>query len=338
MHQLTCVEPKRLRWLETKTPQLSGPRQALVRPLAVTLCDIDRPMADGRFPIPAPIELGHEVVAEVVEVGDAVTTVRAGDRVVVPFQISCGECARCRAGLTAHCHAVPARTQYGFGAVGGNVGGAFCDLMLVPFADGMLLRVPAGIEPHAAACASDNLVDAWRSVAPGLAEMPGADVLILGGIGSVPLYCVDVARACGAGRIDYLDDDRHRLAVAEKLGARPLEGPLRDGIGEYDITIDGTLLNPKGLACALKSLRPNGLCVAATLYLEDPCIPMFVMYSRGARLVTGRVNARAGMAAVLDLMQSGRIDPTKVTECVVPFDSALEGFFEPTLKPVFVRT
>jgi len=337
MPQLTRIEPGRLAWTERAVPKLQGPREALVRPLAVTLCDIDRPMADGRFPVPGEIGLGHEFVSEVVDVGDAVATVCVGDRVVVPFQISCGECDRCRSGLTAHCRAVPPRSQYGFGPFGGDFGAAFSDFVRVPFADGMLLRLPDGVAPEAAACASDNLGDGWRAVAPALRDRPGADVLVLGGIGSVPLYAVDVARACGAGRVDYLDNDRGRLEVAQKLGARPLEGPLPESVGEYDITVDGTLFEPNGLACALRSLRPNGLCVGVTIYLQDPHLPYFTLYTKGVRFVTGRVNARAAMPAVLELLQADRIHPLTVTQAILPFDTALEAFHEPTLKPVFVR-
>lgn len=335
--QLSRIDMGHVAWTEREAPRLSGPREALVRPLAVTLCDIDRPMVDGRFPIPGEIALGHEFVAQVLEIGSAVASVYIGDRVVVPFQISCGQCDRCRAGLTASCRAVPPRSQYGFGAVGGDHGGAFADVVRVPFADGMLMRLPDGVSPEAAACASDNLGDGWRAVAPALRECPGAEILVLGGIGSVPLYAVDVARACGAGRVDYLDTDRTRLATAEKLGARALEGPVPDSVGEYDITIDGTLFNPKGLACALRSLRPSGLCVGVTIYLEDPHIPYFTMYSRGARLTTGRVNARAAMPAVLELLQAGRIDPLTVSKAVLPFEAALDAFADETLKPVFVR-
>lgn len=337
MRQLTRIEAGRLAWTEVAPPVLQGPREALVRPLAVTLCDIDRPMADGRFPIPGEIGLGHEFVAEVVETGEAVRGVAPGDRVVVPFQISCGACDRCRRGLTAHCRAVPARSQYGFGPYGGDAGGAFADLVRVPFADGMLLPLPAGVSPEAAACASDNLGDGWRAVAPGLRECPGGDVLVLGGIGSVPLYAVDVARACGAGRIDYVDTDRRRLETAERLGARVLEGPIAAPPGEYDLAVDGSLFDPQGLSLALRSLRPHGCCVAVTIYLEDPHVPALHMYGRGARLDTGRVNARAAMPPVLDLLQAGRIHPEVVSEAVLPFDSALDAFFEPTLKPVFVR-
>ncbi len=337
MRQLNRPEPGRLVWSEVPRPSLPGPRAALVRPVAVTLCDIDRLMVSGHFPVPREIGLGHEFVAEVLEAGDAVRTIAVGDRVVVPFQISCGECDRCTRGLTAHCRAVPPRSQYGFGPMGGDVGAAFSDCVMVPFADGMLMPLPVGVAPEAAACASDNLGDGWRAVAPALRDLPGAEVLILGGIGSVPLFAVDVARACGAGRVDYLDTDRRRLEIAEKLGARVLEGPPPDSVGQYDLTVDGTLFDPNGLACALRSLRPHGMCVGVTIYLQDPHIPYFQMYSRGARLETGRVNARAAMPAVLDLLQAGRITPQLVSEAVLPFDSAFEALMEPTLKPVFVR-
>jgi alcohol dehydrogenase len=81
---------------------------------------------------------------------------------------------------------------------------------------------------------------------------------------------------------------------------------------------------------AVPRRRPGG-------YTKDPHIPYFAMYSRGARLVTGRVNARAVMPAVLELVAAGRIDPAAVTERVLDFDDAREAFGEPTLKPVFVR-
>jgi threonine dehydrogenase-like Zn-dependent dehydrogenase len=337
MRQLTRTEPGRLAWTEVPEPTLRGPGEALVRPVVVTLCDIDRPMTHGQFPVPGEIGMGHEFVADVVEVGDAVSGVRPGDRVVVPFQISCGACDRCRAGLTASCRTAGARAQYGFGDFGGGFGAAFSDLVRVPFADAMLLPVPPGVAPEAVASASDNLCDGWRAVAPALRERPGAEVLILGGIGSVPLYAVDVARALGAGRVDYLDTDRRRLEVAQRLGARALEGPVPDKVGDYDVAVDGSLFTPDGLGCALRSLRTDGICVGVTIYVQDPHIPYFAMYTKGARLVTGRVNARAVMPEALALVASGAIDPGAVSECVLPFDEAPEAILGAALKPVFVR-
>lgn len=337
MRALIRSEPGRLEWASVPAPALAGPREAIVRPLAVTLCDIDRALVAGRYRAPGPILLGHEFVAEVVEIGDAVRSVRPGDRVCVPFQISCGACDRCAAGLTANCR-VPPRSMYGFGALGENAGGAFSDAVRVPFADGMLVRAPANVPIEALACASDNLCDGWRAVAPELARRPGADVLVLGGIGSVPLYAVACARASGAGRLDYLDSDPTRLAVAERLGARPLEGPPPARVGEYDLVVDGTLFDPTGLACALRSLRPGGLCVGVTIHVRDPCIPYLELYTNGARFETGRVHARAVMPAVLDAVQAGRVDPGVVTQAVLPWDAAPDAIRGDVLKPVFVRS
>src|SRR5437763_275083 len=95
-------------------------------------CDLDWPMIVGRAPFPLPIHLGHECVAEVVEGPEGFAS---GDRVVVPFQISCGTCERCRRGLTGNCSTVPPRSMYGFGQFGGEWGGMLSDLALVPYAD-----------------------------------------------------------------------------------------------------------------------------------------------------------------------------------------------------------
>jgi threonine dehydrogenase-like Zn-dependent dehydrogenase len=109
-------------------------------------------------------------------------------------------------------------------------------------------------------------------------------------------------------------------------------------VGEYDLVVDGTLLDPAGLPCALRSLRPGGLCVGITIYLQDPHIPYFELYSKGARFETGRVQARAVMPAVLDAVQGGRVDPCQVTQAVLPWDAAPEAIRGDVLKPVFVRS
>ena len=151
-----------------------------MRPLAVATCDLDQPMIFGQTPFQFPIHLGHECVAEVVEGPDRFA---AGDRVVVPFQISCGTCERCRRGLTGNCASVAPLSMYGFGALGGDWGGMLSDLALVPYAEAMLVPLPDGVEPTVVASAADNITDGWRAVAPALAELPAADVLVVGGGG-----------------------------------------------------------------------------------------------------------------------------------------------------------
>src|SRR3712207_809115 len=107
MRQLEIVAARTVEWREVPAPGLQGDGEALVRPLAVAMCDFDGAFLNGLVPVPEPFALGHETIAEVVEVGDAVRSVAPGDVVVVPFQISCGACPTCRAGHTASCESVP---------------------------------------------------------------------------------------------------------------------------------------------------------------------------------------------------------------------------------------
>ena len=280
MQQLTMTADRQVEWWDVPAPALQGPGEALVRPLAVALCDLDQPILRGDAPIPGPIAIGHEFVAEVTEVGDDVRAVAPGDRVVVPFQISCGACARCLAGQTGDCTSVPPRSMYGFGMFGGDWGGALSDLVRVPFADAMLVAAPAGIAPATLASASDNIPDGWRTVAPHLAQRPGADVLVVAGGGlSIALYAVDAARALGAGRVVYVDADPDRLSVAAQLGAEAVEGPPDGSYGEFAITVDASGAHA-GLHAALRSTEPGGVCTSIGIYYE-PLTPVVYISSSG---------------------------------------------------------
>src|SRR5947208_2084266 len=117
MQSLVLEAPRTVRWHDVPEPDLAAATDALVRPLAVALCDLDGPIIGGQTPFPLPIALGHEAVAEVVAVGSEVRGVRVGDRVVVPFQVSCGTCERCASGLTGTCATVGGTPMFGFGVV-----------------------------------------------------------------------------------------------------------------------------------------------------------------------------------------------------------------------------
>jgi len=174
MQRLILAGPAAVRWEEADAPALAEPAGAIVRPVAVATCDLDVAVLAGRYPLPGPYPFGHEAVAEVTEVGSAVTTVAPGDLVIVPFQISCGSCGPCRRGRTGNCASHPRMSTYGLGSMGGlEWGGLLADLAWVPHADAMLVRLPAGLDPLALASASDNIADAWRAVGPQLAAEPG---------------------------------------------------------------------------------------------------------------------------------------------------------------------
>src|SRR4029079_19415546 len=146
---------------EVPDPALGTPDAALVRPIAVATCYLDAGIVSGSAPLPGPFAFGHEFVADVVAIGDAVRTTAVGQRVVVPFQINCGTCDPCTRGLTASCARVPLMASYGLAPLSREYGGALSDLVEVPFADGMLVPLPAGVEPAAAPGASDHIPHGW---------------------------------------------------------------------------------------------------------------------------------------------------------------------------------
>jgi threonine dehydrogenase-like Zn-dependent dehydrogenase len=337
MRQLTMTEDRRVEWQEAPDPLLREANDAIVRPLAVALCDLDYPIVSGKAPIPGPIALGHEFVAEVVHAGD-MTELEVGTRAVVPFQISCGECERCLRGQTGDCLTVPERSMFGFGHFGGDWGGALSDLVRVPFADHMLVPIPDELAPAIVASVSDNVPDGWRTVAHPLERRPGADVLIVGGgAPSIGLYAVDAARAHGAGRVTYLDADEQRLRVAEQLGAHVHEGPLPERLGSYPITVDAGATR-ESLLCALRSTEPGGDCTSVgIIYEAETPLPLLEMYTNGVSFHIGRAQARPAIPAILELVLEGRLHPEVVTSRVVDWEEAPEAVQAPERKLVIER-
>jgi threonine dehydrogenase-like Zn-dependent dehydrogenase len=345
VRQLEIVGAGAVRWADVPGPALEGDAQALVRPLAVAMCDLDAAWLTGAIPFNDPFPLGHECVAEVIEVGDGVSGAAPGDVVVVPFQISCGACSACLAGRTGNCTAVPRGSAYGMEPFGGPWGGALSDVVRVPYADAMLVPLADGLDPVAVASVADNVPDGYRAVAGPLQETPGAEVLVVGGSArSVGLYAAACAKALGAERIVYADTDRGRLYCAAAVGADPVELPAGDDgapewpakFGRFPITVDASGRHA-GLHAALRSTAPDGVCTSVAIYFEQATpVPLLEMYTRGCTLHTGRCHARALIPEVLGLIAGGRLDPALVTSAVVGFDDAESALAEPPTKLVLV--
>jgi threonine dehydrogenase-like Zn-dependent dehydrogenase len=345
VRQLEITGAHAVRWSEAPAPGLQDDAAALVRPLAVAMCDLDAALLSGAIPVAEPFPLGHECVGEVIEIGDAVRTVAPGDVVVVPFQISCGRCAACAAGRTASCSTVPRASAYGMQPLGGPWGGALADVLRVPFADAMLVPLGDGLDPVAVASVADNVPDGYRSVAAPLAAAPGAEVLVVGGQArSVGLYAVACAKALGAEHVVYADADPGRLERAAALGADSVPVPAgEDGapawptkFGRFAVTVDACGYHG-GLHAALRSTAPDGTCTSVAIYFEPATpVPLLEMYTRGCTLHTGRCHARALIPEVLALIAGGRLDPAAVTSAVVGFDEAEVALADPPTKLILV--
>jgi alcohol dehydrogenase len=332
MRALRAAPGGRLSWQEVPAPRGPGPGQAVVHPIAVATCDLDRQLLLGATPFVLPLHFGHECVAEVLAVGEGVATVRPGQRVVVPFQISCGGCHACRQGHTGNCLAVPPLSMYGFGLAGGHWGGAVSDELLVPFADAMLVVLADGIQPEAAASVADNVADAYQRVAPHLPALldadPESDVLILGAIAgrtftsaSVPLYAGLIARALGVRHVHFADRRPHVRAHAERLGLLALTPRQLRRHSPARLVLDASGTRP-GLRLALERVAPDGTCSSLGGLHHSTTIPTGLMLARNATLHLGRSHARALIPAVLDLMAQGRLAPELVTTQLAGLDDA----------------
>jgi alcohol dehydrogenase len=270
-------------------------------------------------------------VAEVLRVGERVGAFASGDRVVVPFQINCGGCAACRAGNTGNCTSVPSVSMYGMGLVGGLWGNAFAEQLAVPYAEAMLVPLPAGMDPEVAASVSDNICDAYRHFAPHLPRLlqrdADAEMLIIGATrrrsyfsSSLPLYGGLIARALGARRVRLADARAGVREHAQRLGIEALHPRELRGLARAPLVVDNS--GGDGLRLALERTAPDGVCSSSGSLHRSARVPVLRMYGRNVTLHLGRTHARALMPEVLELIATGRLDPRPVTTTVATFDEA----------------
>jgi len=335
MRELIFTGRRQLEWRECPEPRIEGDQQAIVRPIASTTCDLDQNIIAGNTHFQAPFAIGHECVAEVVETGDAVRTVERGDVVVVPWKPACGACDRCRSGVTASCEAYGMMGCYGL-PLGAGLGGLFSDLVLVPFADAMLVVVPEGVDPIAVAGAGDNLTDAYISVRNGLQRHPGAKVLVCGGVGSLGPYAVDHAFAAGAASVDYVDRNAATRAIAESMGAT-VHDALRPSFDLQFPVVVCASRSVDDFQQLFNALVPGGHYSMLSIFFENKPIPMWEMYRREVTFSTGRPSTRAAIPTVLELCRCGKLHPERVVSKVIPWDEAPDQLIEPSLKPVVAR-
>lgn len=338
MRQLMYRGPRTAVWEEAPEPVLAGTVDGLVRPLSVTACDLDGLIMQGKIPM-QPFPLGHEFVAEVVAVGEEVSRFTAGDRVIVPFEISCGSCDHCRRGLTANCLSVDKNAMYGLGSFsGGEYGGALADLVRVPFVDAMCVHAPA----HAGAAAAalgDNVTDAYRGLGPFVDEDDPEPVLVVSG-GSIGIAAVAIAKALGAPEVAYVDTDPARLARAEQLGASVFEA--REGAfprrqGRYR-TVVCSALDPSAVSCALRSTLPGAHCTITAMFDREVAIPALYLYDTGVSIHTGRAHIRRDLPAVLELVNDGRLDLEPLIQSSANWDEADQAYSDLRDKLLVTRS
>jgi threonine dehydrogenase-like Zn-dependent dehydrogenase len=222
-------------------PRLINPRDAIVRVTLTAICGSDLHLYDGFIPTMQRGDvLGHEFMGEVVAVGPGVANLKPGDRVVVPFTISCGNCFFCRRQLWSACdnsnpNAWMAEKLYGFSGAGlfgyshmlGGYAGGQAEFARVPFADVGPHKVPDDLPDEKVLFLSDILPTGWMAAENGGIQ-PG-DTVAVWGCGPVGLFAIQSAYLMGAGRVLAIDcfPERLRLA-AEGCGAEVIHYERED--------------------------------------------------------------------------------------------------------------
>jgi alcohol dehydrogenase len=312
-----------------------GLRLGAIDPVVASIC--------GPVPFRGPFAIGHECVGQVVSTGEDVTNLSVGQVVVVPWAVSCGSCPECQRGVTAKCSTTRAGelAAFGFGPASGPWGGMVADEIRVPYADHMLVPVPAGVDPLRVAAASDNLADAWRAIVPRLRERAGASVLVIGGgAQSIGLYAAALAVHHGADVVHYLDDNEQRLAIAESLGAEAhrltsrRRGPVP---ARYDVAVEASS-RADGVRAALRALNPGGVCTAVGYYLSpNTRVPLMRMYATDATLRLGVSSVRPVLPELLEFVAGTDFPAERVTTLLADWEDAPTAYAARTTKLVLHR-
>src|SRR3954454_20827264 len=329
MQAVTFQAPYEVRLEERPEPELIAPDDAIVRIEATGVCGSDLHIYHGRVPIEPGFTIGHEYVGTVVSVGPAVTTVGVGDPVLGCFQVACGTCWFCRHG---HFHKCDGSRTFGHGATLGSLQGTQAELALVPHANLTLRRVPEGLADEVALFAGDVMGTAYHAtVAAGLRA--GDTVAVLG-LGPVGLCAVQAARIGGAGQVVAIDTVEQRLEVARQFGAHPVhltEGDpraevktLTEGRG-VDLAVEA-VGDPRALELAIRLARPCGTVSIVGVYAERVEVHMGLAWIKSLRMVTGHANVIAQLAPVLELLSSGRLDPSPLVTHHMPLADASEAY------------
>jgi len=250
---------------------------------------------------------------------------------VVAFNIACGACWFCRRGETQLCDDF---RNLGAGAFGGSLGGAQASFVRVPAADVNLLRIPDGMDDERALFVGDILTTGLYAAS--IAEIePGSTVAVVG-CGPVGFFCIQAARALGAGRVFAIDLEAERLELAERVGAVPIHARERHPASALAEVTDGrgadVVLEAVGTPSAFESavgiVRRGGRVVVVGVYAgESVELQLGVYWARALTLrFSGICPVHAWWERAMDELVAGRIDPSPLISHRLSLEDAPEGY------------
>ncbi|MBU66646.1 MAG: glutathione-dependent formaldehyde dehydrogenase [Cupriavidus sp.] len=337
-------------------PAIEHPRDAIIKVTSCAICGSDLHLFDGFVPgMEKGDIMGHEFMGEVVEVGAENTRLKVGDRVVVPFTIICGECDQCRRGNFSVCERTNRNKStadkvfghataglFGYTHLTGGYAGGQAEFVRVPYADVAPVKIPDGVSDESVLFLGDILPTGWQAAAA--CEIQPEDIVAVWGAGPVGQFAILSAKIMGAQRVIAIDNVAERLAMAEQLGASPLnfdavnvvealneltngKGPDKciDAVGleahatasldsVYDRIKQAVMLEsdrPHVLREMMYVCRPAGILSVPGVYggFVDK-IPMGAVMNKGLTLRTGQTHVNRWTDDLLQRILDGQIDPT----------------------------
>jgi threonine dehydrogenase-like Zn-dependent dehydrogenase len=340
--------------------KIEQPTDVLVKITTTNICGSDLHMYEGRTSVETGKILGHENLGVVIETGKAVQQIKVGDRVCLPFNIACGHCENCERGLTGFClTANPGSVgaAYGYAEMGPYSGGQ-AELLRVPYADfNCLLLPPDAVEKeNDYVMLSDIFPTGYHATE--LAGMKPGDSVVIFGAGPVGLMAAHSAMIKGASKVMVVDMHKDRLALAEKIGAIPIDN-ADASCAEQILSLTGGMGADCGCECVgyqchdhpghevpnltmnnlVKSVKATGgIGVVGVFMPEDPggaddmakqgqiAFDFGQFFTKGQRMGTGQANVKAYNRKLMRLIEQGRAKPSFIVSHELPLEKAVEGY------------
>ena len=337
--------PYRVRAEQKPMPAIEHPRDAVVRVTRSCICGSDLHLYHGLVPdTRVGMTFGHEFCGIVEEVGSAVGNLKAGDHVLVPFNIACGQCHFCKQDLFGNCHesnpqATAVGAIYGYSHTAGGYDGGQAQYVRVPFADFGPTLIPDWMDPDDAVLLTDVVPTGYQA-----AEMGGikpGDTVVVFGAGPVGIMAARCAWLFGAGRVIVIDHVEYRLnfvrdyGPAEVYNFREIDDMAvfikkqTDGLGA-DVCIDAvggdaagsalhTLFGVKlkleagsalPLHWAVNSVKKGGIVSIVGVYgPTGNMVPMGNVLNKGLTIRANQASVKRLLPRLIEHVKEGRINP-----------------------------
>ncbi len=299
-----------------------APDGVIVKVAATGVCRSDWHAWMGHDPSPLPMVPGHEYAGVIAEVGSAVARWSVGDRVAVPFALGCGACDVCASGNLQVCLA---QQQPGF-----TSWGSFAEYVAVPFADANLVALPESIDFIAAASLGCRFATAYRAVVA-RGRIAAGEWLVVHGAGGVGLSAIQIGAALGA-RVVAVDISDDALEAASRFGAEVCIKGADNVVAAVVAATDGgahvsidALGSIPTMRASVECLRVLGRHVQVGLMLEDAAdtaVPMGRVIARELELLGSHGMPATDYPAMLELVASGRVDPSALVSRVIGLGEA----------------